>query len=61
MSAGSHVVTDPTLAIAPPATLFTIPTYDGSGTVVHPSVYFNPDGWSGYKYWMAFTPFPAFG
>lgn len=36
----------------------TTPTYDGSGEVVHPDVYYNADGWSGYKFWMAMTPFP---
>ena len=38
--------------------LLTIPTYEGSGMVVHPSVYFSPDGWNGYCYWMAMTPYP---
>lgn len=40
-------------------TTVTIPTYDGSGQVVHPDVVFIPNGWNGYRYWMAFTPFPA--
>ena len=35
----------------------TIPTYEGSGQCLHPDVYYNADGWNGYKYWMAFTPF----
>lgn len=26
--------------------------------VVHPSVLYFPDGWNGYKYWMAYTPYP---
>lgn len=34
-----------------------IPTYDGSGEGVHPSVVYIPKGWNGYKYWMAFTPY----
>ena len=33
------------------------PTSDASGQTVHPSVLFFPDGWNGYKYWMAMTPF----
>ena len=33
-----------------------IPTYDGSGQTVHPSVLYFPAGWHGYKYWMAITP-----
>ncbi|MDQ0154901.1 hypothetical protein [Robertmurraya andreesenii] len=38
-----------------------IPTYDGSGQTVHPSVkYFDSlaTAPSGYKYWMAHTPYP---
>lgn len=35
-----------------------IPTYDGDPNVGHPSVVFAPQGWNGYRYWMAFTPFP---
>lgn len=26
--------------------------------IVHPSVYYNADGWNGYRYWMAMTPYP---
>lgn len=40
-----------------------IPTYEGSGQVVHPSVidFLNEHGreeWSGYRYWMVLTPYP---
>ena len=40
-----------------------IPTYDGSGQVVHPSVIdfineYGIDAWSGYRYWMVLTPYP---
>ncbi|ALV43106.1 hypothetical protein AU252_19700 [Pseudarthrobacter sulfonivorans] len=55
----SHAITNAAIAYAPRATLQTIPTYDGSGVVVHPSVYFNPDGWNGYKYWMGMTPYTS--
>ncbi|MGE5396647.1 MAG: heparinase II/III family protein [Chitinophagales bacterium] len=34
-----------------------IPTYDGSGEAVHPSVLYFPSRWQGYLYWMAFTPY----
>jgi hypothetical protein len=34
-----------------------IPTYDGSGQCVHPSVKYVPGGWAGYEWWMAFTPY----
>jgi hypothetical protein len=40
-----------------------IPTYDGSGQVNHPSVIdflneYGIDEWSGYRYWMVLTPYP---
>jgi hypothetical protein len=40
-----------------------IPTYDGSGQVVHPSVIdflneYGIEAWSGYRYWMVLTPYP---
>jgi len=37
----------------------TTPTSDGSGQCVHPSIVYFPEGWNGYKYWMAMTPYPA--
>lgn len=37
----------------------TIATYEGSGEITHPSVYFNADGWNGKRYWMAATPYPG--
>lgn len=40
------------------ATYQNTPTYDGSGQAVHPSVVYFADGWQGYKYWMAMTPYP---
>lgn len=27
---------------------------------VHPALLFFPTGWNGYRYWMAFTPYPAY-
>ncbi len=39
------------------ATYQNIPTYDGTGICTHPDVIYFPDGWNGYKYWMAFTPY----
>lgn len=38
-------------------TFLTIPTYDGQNQPVHPDVIYFPEGWNGYKYWMAHTPF----
>jgi len=39
----------------------TIPTHvtPSGGQTTHPSVVFIPEGWNGYKYWMAHTPYPA--
>jgi len=36
----------------------TLPTYDGSGQVIHPSVLYFPDKFGGVYYWMAMTPYP---
>lgn len=43
----------PTNAGAPQTT----PTSDASGQIVHPSILYFPDGWNGYDYWMAMTPY----
>lgn len=41
-------------------TLNTIPTYDGSGLSIHPSVVDMGAGeWNGYRWWLADTPYPA--
>lgn len=37
----------------------TVPTYDGSGQVVHPDVIVFPSAWRGHRYWMAVTPYPG--
>ncbi len=44
------------IAVNSPQPLVT-PTYDGSGQAVHPDVIYIPEGWNGFKYWMAITPF----
>jgi hypothetical protein len=36
-----------------------ITTYDGDANVAHPSMVFIDSGWNGYRYWLAFTPYPA--
>lgn len=36
-----------------------IPTYDGSGQCTEPAVRFFPQGWNGWKYWMAMNPLPS--
>ncbi len=35
------------------------PTYDGSGQAMHPDIAYFSQGWNGYKYWMAMTPYPG--
>jgi hypothetical protein len=36
-----------------------LPTYDGSGQVVHPDVVARPEGFAGHTYWLAVTPYPG--
>lgn len=36
-----------------------VPTYDGNQQTVHPKVVYVENGWNGYKYWMAHTPYPS--
>lgn len=47
----------------PRGQLCRVPTYDGSFECTHPSVVDSVDllghPWHGYRYWMAFTPFPG--
>ena len=38
--------------------LCTIPTYDGSGHTIHPSVVDMGDEWNGFRWWLADTPYP---
>ncbi|AJI79475.1 hypothetical protein [Corynebacterium singulare] len=44
---------------APRGPQLTLPTHEGSGQATHPSVLFFENGWNGWKYWMAMTPYPA--
>jgi hypothetical protein len=52
-------IDEPVLTNAP--TYQITPTYEGSGQAVHPDVAYFPDGWNGYKYWMAMLPYPHYG
>lgn len=45
------------VACPPAAAPLPIDTYDGGDQITHPSVYFNPNGWNGHRYWMAATPY----
>lgn len=57
----AEVVLDPANVAGPVGTKVLIPTPQNSvdGEACHPSVLFFPDGWNGFKYWMAFTPYPG--
>lgn len=52
---------DPTKWSGPVGSRLTIPTHvsPAGGQTTHPSVLFFPDGWNGYRYWMAHTPYPS--
>ena len=56
-----EVLMDPSVVSGPVGTKVKVPTPQNAtdGQLTHPSVLFFPDGWSGYKYWMAMTPYPA--
>ena len=45
--------------VAPEGVELVTPTFDGRGTATHPSVLYFEDGWNGWKYWMAVTPYPG--
>ncbi len=32
---------------------------DLTNEVVHPSLIYEPNGWNGYKFWLAYTPYPG--
>lgn len=36
-----------------------VPTYEGSGSALHPSVVDFRTPWNGWRFWMAFTPWPS--
>ena len=43
---------------APRGPQLILPTHDHSGQATHPSVLYFENGWNGWKYWMAMTPYP---
>lgn len=45
----------------PTGTKLKIPTHvtPSGGETTHPAVVYFPDGWNGYRYWMAHTPYPG--
>lgn len=44
---------------APRGPQLNLPTHEGSGQATHPSVLYFENGWHGWKYWMAMTPYPG--
>lgn len=53
---------DPSQWGGPTGTGLTIPTHvtnPATNQVAHPSILFFPEGWNGYRYWMAYTPYPG--
>lgn len=44
-----------------PGSRLVIPTHvtPAGGQTTHPSIVFVPDGWNGYRYWLAHTPYPG--
>lgn len=38
-----------------------VPTFDDGPSVTHPSVVDFGTAWNGYRYWMAYTPYPGAG
>lgn len=55
------VTVDKTMFAAPTGDKLKIPTHiaPAGGETTHPAVVYFPDGWNGYRYWMAHTPYPA--
>ena len=43
---------------APRGPQLNLPTHEASGQATHPSVLYFENGWHGWKYWMAMTPYP---
>lgn len=64
-SFANHTVTvstacpGPMGALANNDTVLTVSTYDGSGQNVHPYLLYVPDGWNGWHYLLATTPYPG--
>lgn len=58
---GLEVIPDPANITGRVGDRLTIPTHvsPAGGQTTHPSVVYVDDGWNGYRYWMAHTPYPA--
>lgn len=56
-----EVAPDPTRTTGRVGARLSVPTHvtPAGGQTTHPSVVFVPEGWNGYRYWMAHTPYPA--
>lgn len=61
ISAGSGVAIKPrttALVARGPMQLVALPVIGAAGGT-HPSVRYFPEGWNGYTFWMAYTPYPG--
>lgn len=54
---------DDSYSIAPPNSSKTLgfKNYLGNSQNIHPKVLYFPEGWNGWEYWMAYTPYPDGG
>lgn len=60
---GKILAATPTSLLTNASNYLSIPTYENSGEGTHPSVIdfkteYKLDQWNGFRYWMAFTPYP---
>lgn len=58
MATRSQSLDPPTNPLKNAQSPLVIPTYDGSGQATEPDVVSFDSPWHGFKYWMAFTPYP---
>lgn len=56
----AELILTPDRVTGPTGLRLNLPTHitaNTTGEATHPSVAYRPDGWNGYPYWMAFTPY----
>lgn len=53
----SPMIADDAISIESPKAL-QFNNYLGNSMNIHPKVLYFPEGWNGYKFWMAYTPYP---
>lgn len=55
---GSCIYEEPPLTLNPDKTIICFDNYLGNIQNIHPKVLYFEDGWNGYEFWMAYTPYP---